>query len=378
MSKNPLAQLSEQGQSVWLDNLARPMITGGALERLIREDLVTGVTSNPAIFKNAMTSSDAYNEQIQKLAERGKPALEIYEALAIQDIRGAADILRPVYQRTQGADGFVSLEVSPHLARDAQGTIDEATRLWSAVDRPNVLIKIPGTDECVSAVTECLRRGINVNITLLFALDAHRKMIEAYFRALEARLENKQSVRDIASVASFFLSRIDVKVDQALDAMIEFGSDKAEEARAVRGRTAITNAKLAYQMWKELHQGGRWQKLEAAGARLQRPLWASTSTKDPGESDVKYVESLIGPHTINTMPDETVDAFRDHGRVARTLEQNLDDARRHFDRLAALGINIDQVTAELVDEGIDKFIKPFDALLEALEEKRKLLTKSGP
>jgi len=377
MNKNPLVRLSERGQSVWLDNLARPMLRQGILANLIEQDAVTGVTSNPAIFKNAMTAGDAYDRQIRSLAEQGKPAADIYEALAIEDIQGAADVLREVYDRTGGTDGFVSLEVSPHLARDAQGTITEAQRLWNAVGRPNVLIKIPGTDEAMPAIEECLARGINVNITLLFALAAHRNVIEAYFRAMERRRERGEPLKNVASVASFFLSRIDVKVDKMLDEMIRGGGEKGSQARQVRGRTAIANAKLAYQLWKEMHAGGRWRELEAAGARYQKPLWASTSTKDPTEPDVKYVEALIGPHTVNTMPDETVAAFRSHGRVEDTLERGLDDERRVMEQLAALGIDIDRVTSDLVEEGIDKFIKPFDALLEALEQKRNALTGSG-
>ncbi len=373
MKSNPLIKLSAAGQSVWLDNLARPLIQDGDLKRLVVEDGVTGVTSNPSIFEKAMTTGNAYDEQIRALAGKGGSADEIYEALAIQDIRGAADVLRPVYDRTKRTDGFVSLEVSPHLARDTQGTIDEAARLWKTVDRPNVLIKIPGTDEGTPAIEACLTRGINVNITLLFALDAHRKVIEAYFRAMETRRNRGEPLSGIASVASFFLSRIDVKVDKALDGMITSGSN-AEEAKALRGRTAIANARLAYSLWEEMHATDRWKDLEKAGARVQRPLWASTSTKDPKEPDVKYVEALIGPDTVNTMPDETVEAFRDHGKVNQTLGGDTADEQRVIERLAAIGIDIDRVTTELVVEGIDKFVKPFDTLLASLEAKRRALT----
>ena len=337
---------------------------------------MSGVTSNPAIFQKAMTAGDAYDDQIRKVARTGASAGDLYEALAIEDIRGAAEVLRPVYERSDSVDGFVSLEVSPHLARDARRTIDEAMRLWKTVDRPNILIKIPGTDEAVPAIEECLARGININITLLFSLDAHRNVIEAYLRAMERRLERGQPLKDVASVASFFLSRIDTKVDKALDEMAASGGD-AKEAKGLRGKTAITNARLAYRMWKEIHATERWAKLQKAGARLQRPLWASTSTKDPSESDVKYVETIIGPHTVNTMPDETIDAFRDHGRVEDTIERDLDGARDTMKRLTAIGIDMDRVTSELVDEGIDKFVKPFDALLAALDEKRRSLVKSA-
>ena len=375
MTRNPLLLLGEQGQSVWLDNLTRVLLRDGTLARLIKEDGLTGVTSNPSIFKNAMTTGTAYDAPIRELAKGGRDAVAIYEELAIEDIRGAADLLRPVYDRTRGADGFVSLEVSPHLARDTRGTTDDARRLWRRVERPNVLIKIPGTAEGIPAIEACLAEGININITLLFSLAAHRAVIEAWFRALETRQANKRPIDRVASVASFFLSRIDVKLDRELDALIARG-DRADEARRARGRTAIANARLAYQLWKEMHAGPRWKKLQDAGARFQRPLWASTSTKDPGEPDVKYVEPLIGRHTVNTMPDETIDAFRDHGRaVADTVEQGLDEARGVMQVLKTLGIDIDRVTGELVVEGIDKFVKPFDALMQALEEKRQALTR---
>jgi transaldolase len=371
MGRNPLIELEAMGQSVWLDNLTRAAIRGGGLARLVAEDGLSGVTSNPTIFKNAMTSAADYDAQIQELTAAGKDASEIYEALAITDIRGAADILRPVFDRTQGTDGFVSLEVSPHLANDTQGTIDEAVRLWKAVGRPNIYIKIPGTQAGVPAIEACLARGININITLLFAVDAHRQVIEAYWRALETRLAAGQPLDNVASVASYFLSRIDVKVDKVLDEMAAKGQNAAE-AKALRARTAVANAKLAYAMWKEMHASERWQKLARAGARVQKTLWASTSTKDPSLSDVKYVEALIGPHTVNTLPDETIAAFRDHGRAAVTLDQNLPDERAALERLARLGIDLDRVTAELVVEGVDKFVKPFDALLETLEAKRQV------
>lgn len=369
MSSNPLVELTRLGQSVWLDNLARPMIRSGRLDRLVKEDGISGITSNPTIFNKAMTSGDAYDEQILELAKQDRSAEQIYEALAIRDIRDAADILRPVFDRTGGIDGFVSLEVSPHIARETQATVDAAIRLWKAVDRPNILIKIPGTEEGLPAIETCLAGGVNVNITLLFGLDAYGMVMEAYFSALETRQGRGEPLGNIASVASFFLSRIDVKVDKALDAMAAAGTHP-EEAKALRGRAAIANAKLAYRLWRETFAADRWKRLEKAGARIQRPLWASTSTKDPTESDVKYVEALIGPHTVNTMPDETVDAFRDHGRVEATLETDLDAERRVIERLEVIGIDIGRVTAELVEEGIDKFIKPYDALLAALEDKR--------
>jgi transaldolase len=371
MSSNPLLGLKEHGQSVWLDNINRELIEQGGLASLIREDGVCGVTSNPAIFKVAMTEGAAYDPQFRELARTGIDVKELYERMAIKDIQDAADLLREVYDASDSTDGFVSLEVSPHLAHDTQGTIDEAVRLWQAVERPNVLIKIPGTPEGVPAIEACLTRGINVNVTLLFSLEAHRQVIEAYLAAMETRLDRGESLR-VASVASFFLSRIDSKVDNLLGKIVEPDS-AADEARALKGRAAVANAKLAYRLWQEMFADDRWGRLKQAGAGVQKPLWASTSTKNPEYSDVKYVETLIGPQTINTMPDETLNAFRDHGHVANTVEIDLDDERNALSRLERLGIDMDRVTDELAVEGVEKFIKPFDVLMQALEEKRRVL-----
>jgi transaldolase len=372
MTANPLLQIKEKGQAVWLDNLSRPLITSGELARLIREDGISGITSNPVIFEKAMNGSDAYDAQLGTLATAGRSTTEIYESLAIQDIRDATDLLRPVFDASEGADGFVSLEVSPHLARDTEGTTDEARRLWKAVDRPNLLIKIPGTPEGIPAVESCLAEGINVNVTLLFSLDAHRDVIEAYFRALETRRKAGRPLDTVASVASFFLSRIDTKVDALLDGMIRDGIH-AEEAKAMRGKAAVTSAKLAYRMWSGLHLDERWRELRAAGARFQKPLWASTSTKNPDYSDVMYVEPLIGPHTVNTMPDETIAAFRDHGRAADTMTDDWEESRHVMESLEKIGIDMHRVTDELVEEGIQKFIQPFDKLMESLDRKRTAL-----
>ena len=369
MPNNPLLKLKSAGQSVWLDNLSRPLIQDGDLARLIREDGVSGITSNPVIFRNAMLSGAAYDTQIGELIDQGKPTIAIYETLAINDIQAAAGLLMPVFTGTGGADGFVSLEVSPHLARDTRGTVDEARRLWETVARPNVLIKIPGTDEGIPAIEECLASGVNINITLLFSLEAYRKVMEATFRALERRREQGAPLDTVASVASFFLSRIDTKVDGELSVRIASG-ERSAEARRLQGRAAVASAKLAYGLWKEMHAGDRWAALLAAGARVQRPLWASTSTKNPDYPDVMYVAPLIGPQTVNTMPEVTLDAFRDHGEVAPTVEQGLDEARGVMRQLAALGIDIDRVTDELIEEGIQKFAQPFDELLAALEGKR--------
>lgn len=365
---NALLELTRMGQSVWLDNLTRTMLRNGALSRLVDEDGLSGVTSNPAIFHKAMTGG-AYKRAMNELVRRGLEAGAIYERLAIEDVRSAAEILRPVFDQTHGTDGFVSLEVSPRLADDTARTVDEATRLWREVDRPNVLIKIPGTEAGVPAIEACLALGINVNATLLFSLEAHRRVILAYWRALEARMRDREPLDTVASVASYFLSRIDVAVDRRLDRLIESGRG-GDEPRALRGRAAIANAKLAYRLWRRMHESDRWRMLERAGARVQKPLWASTSTKDPAYSDVRYVEALIGPHTVNTMPERTLAAFRDHGRVAATLERRLDDEERVIERLRNLGIDPQKVAAGLLEEGVVKFTKPFDALLDSIEERR--------
>ena len=372
MTTNPLLQLNALGQSVWLDNLGRGMVEGGKLARLVADDGVSGVTSNPAIFQKSIAGSADYDSQIRELAGDDLDTVALFEALAIRDIRGAADVLREVYDRSEGTDGFVSLEVSPHLARDTEGTIAEATRLWGEVNRPNLLIKIPGTPEGIPAIRTALERDINVNVTLIFSLEAYREIMEAHLNALENRVQRGESPSTVASVASFFLSRIDVLVDRTIDAMVEAG-DRAERARTLRGRAAVASAKLAYQQWKSIYSGPRWEALAAAGARVQKPLWASTSTKDPVYPDVKYVEPLIGPQTINTLPEVTVAAFRDHGIAALTIEDNIEEERRVMDELAELGIDMTKVTDTLLDEGIQKFNKPFDSLMESLEAKRAAL-----
>jgi transaldolase len=376
VTDNPLRRISEHGQSIWLDNLTRGMLRSGALGRLIDEDGISGVTSNPAIFNKAMTKGTDYDDQIRALAEQGKSAGEIYEAMAIRDIQDACDLFRPVFDAANGTDGFVSLEVSPHLARDTAGTADEARRLWGEVNRPNVLIKIPGTPEGIPAIQKCLAEGININITLLFSLEAYGNVMEAHLKAMEARHAKGEPLATVASVASFFLSRIDTLVDSKLDAMKERG-EHAEEAAALRGKAAIASARIAYQMWKTVYDGPRWEALAEAGARVQKPLWASTSTKDPAYPDVLYVETLIGPHTINTLPDSTVEAFRDHGNVADTVEIAIEEQYAVLRRLEGVGISMKEVTDSLVDEGIDKFSEPFDALMRDLDAKRKSLIPSG-
>jgi len=376
MASHPLLDLKQHGQSVWLDNLSRPLIRSGELQRLVREDGITGVTSNPAIFNKAMTSGTAYDEAMTKLVQAGKTTLEIYEALAITDIQDACDVLRPVHDATGGSDGFVSLEVSPHLADDTQGTIEEAARLWNTVGRRNLLVKIPGTAAGVPAVEACLTRGINVNVTLLFSLAAHADVIDAHIRALKTRAGKGEDLRQIASVASFFLSRIDVKLDPMLASMARDG-EHATKARDLMGKVAVANAKLAYGLWQGKMESADWRALAAEGARVQKPLWASTSTKNPDYSDVMYVEPLIGPNTVNTMPDETIVAFKNHGQAGLTVTSGVEEARATLASLADLGIDMDRVTDELLAEGITKFVKPFDDLLAALEAKRESLATAG-
>lgn len=376
MASHPLLDLKQHGQSVWLDNLSRPLIRSGELQRLVQEDGITGVTSNPAIFNKAMTSGTAYDEAMTKLVQAGKTTLEIYEALAITDIQDACDVLRPVHDATGGSDGFVSLEVSPHLADDTQGTIEEAARLWNTVGRRNLLVKIPGTAAGVPAVEACLTRGINVNVTLLFSLAAHADVIDAHIRALKTRAGKGEDLRQIASVASFFLSRIDVKLDPMLASMARDG-EHATKARDLMGKVAVANAKLAYGLWQGKMESADWRALAAEGARVQKPLWASTSTKNPDYSDVMYVEPLIGPNTVNTMPDETIVAFKNHGQAGLTVTSGVEEARATLASLADLGIDMDRVTDELLAEGITKFVKPFDDLLAALEAKRESLATAG-
>ena len=367
---NPLLKLITCGQSYWLDNLTRAMITSGDLERRVRDEGLRGVTSNPAIFQKAIAGSEDYDSQVRELATAGKDVVEIYERLVVTDVRDACDVLRPVYDASQGVDGFVSLEVSPHLAHETEGTMLEARRLSQAVRRPNLLIKIPGTLEGIPAIEEMLYEGININITLLFAIERYEAVAEAYMRAFERRLAQGKGVDRVASVASFFLSRIDVLTDELLENLIRVKPDPAAER--LLGKFAIANAKLAYKSFKAMVAGDRWKRLEERGARVQRLLWASTSTKNPRYRDVYYVEPLVGAHTVNTMPNETIAAFADHGRVVKdAVESGVDEARQVLADLKSLGIDSDRVTDQLLREGVQKFIEPFDKLLETLAEKRR-------
>ncbi len=368
MPDTPLHRLHAAGQSIWLDYIDRSMLWNGDLERRIAEDALTGMTSNPTIFEKALAEGHAYDEQLAGV-DAGMGPWEVFETVAAADVRRACDLFRPVYDRTGGVDGYVSLEVSPNVADDAEGTIAEARRLWGVVDRPNVMIKVPGTDAGVRAVRQLIEDGINVNVTLLFAVDAHRRVIEAYLEGLEARAAAGEPVDHVASVASFFVSRVDTAIDKRLGEIAAAGGDDAAQARALMGKAAIANAKLAYRLFCSMFAGARWEALKAKGARPQRPLWASTSTKNPEYRDVMYVEQLIGKHTVNTLPPATLEAFRDHGEVASTVDHDVDAATRSLAQLEALGISLSDVTDQLLVEGLASFQKSFDTLLAGLERK---------
>ncbi|HKD07891.1 MAG TPA: transaldolase [Bryobacteraceae bacterium] len=356
---NPLVRLRAFGQSIWLDLLSRNLIRSGKLAELIRSDGVSGITSNPTIFDKAIGQSSDYDADIHSLTEAGKTAPEICRDLTIGDIREAADILRPTYTKTDGEDGYVSLEVSPLLARDTRATVHEANELWRAVNRPNVMIKIPATREGLRAITESIAAGINVNITLLFGLPRYREVAEAYIRGIEHRIADGQDVHRIRSVASFFLSRIDVLVDSKLP----------PAARNLRGSAAIASAKLAYEIYKEVFGSERFRKLQERGARKQWLLWASTGAKSKESSDIKYVEPLIGRETVSTLPMETLEAYRDHGSPEPRLDQGADSARETMAALSSAGIEIDTITNQLEDEGIKKFVHAFEELMESIEKK---------
>ncbi len=375
--KNPLRRLEQFGQSIWLDYIRRQMITSGELKRLIDDDGLKGMTSNPAIFEKAIAGSQDYDEAIRAMVRQDKSVLDIYHDLTVADVQMAADAFRPLYDRVDGQDGFVSLEVNPHLARNTEGTIAEARQLWAAVNRPNILIKVPGTPEGLPAITRLISEGINVNVTLLFGLPRYEKVAEAYIAGLEARLAQGHSLTRLASVASFFLSRIDVLLDPQLEKMAAAGNPQAKAAKGLEGEVAIASAKLAYVIYKRLFESDRFKALAVKGARTQRVLWASTSTKNPNYSDVKYVEPLIGPDTVNTLPPETLEAYRDHGNPASRLEEGVEHATAVLQRLPELHLDINQVTQQLEDEGIDKFNKPYDSLLKTLEAKREKVKKGA-
>ena len=369
MKTNPLQQLGTLGQSIWLDYIRRDLIAGGGLRRLIEEDGLRGMTSNPAIFEKAIAESHDYDGDIKAMSLEGKSAEAIYETISQRDVRNAADEFRPLYDSSDGKDGYVSLEVNPHLAHDTNGTMVEARRLSTALNRPNVLIKVPATAEGLPAIRRLISEGISINVTLLFGLPRYRQVVEAYISGIEARSAQGKPVKHIVSVASFFLSRIDTLVDPLLEKLIAQGGKDVGLAKKARGQAAIASAKVAYQIYKEIFAGDRFRKLAAQGARVQRLLWASTSAKNPDYSDVKYVEALIGPDTVNTVPPETLDAYRDHGEPKARLEQDVNEARLVLERLTELGISIDKVTQQLEDEGVEKFNKPFDKLIETLAQR---------
>ncbi|HEY9506263.1 MAG TPA: transaldolase [Gemmatimonadales bacterium] len=362
-TRSRMPALLELGQSIWLDYLRRGMIRSGELAGLIDAGL-RGMTSNPTIFEQGIAGDDDYDEALVHLSTPGRSDAAIFEEIAVEDVRSASDLFRPVYDRTKGSDGFVSIEVSPGLARDTHGSIAEAERLWRAVDRPNVMIKIPGTAEGWPAIERCLAAGININITLLFSVEHYLKVAEAYMAALESRLARHEPIDRVASVASFFVSRVDTEVDKRL------GRIAKPEARELAGTIGIANARLAYAEFERITASDRWRRLAAKGARVQRPLWASTGTKNPAYSDVLYLDALIGPDTINTVPPDTLRRFEDHGTVAPTLVGHEADARGRMERLARLGVDFDDVTRLLEDEGIEKFEKSYASLLAAIGRKR--------
>jgi len=363
-----LKRLQEFGQSVYMDEIRRSWLSDGTLQTLIDDDGLRGVTSNPAIFQKAIGESDDYDDAVEDLARRGADVSQAYEELVISDIRDACDMFRPVYDASDGRYGYVSLEVSPHLAHDTDGTMREARHLWQRLDRPNAFIKVPGTREGLPAIRRLLSEGINVNITLLFGLGRYRDVTEAYLGGLEDRLAAGEPIERVASVASFFLSRIDVKVDAMLEKIAGQGGPRAATARDLHGEIAVASAKQAYAIYQEVFSGERYRALEKHGARTQRVLWASTSTKNPDYSDVKYVEPLIGPDTINTMPRETLDAYRDHGKPSERVTDDQQAYGEKLRKLGEVGIDLGEITQALEDEGVDKFIKPFDQLMHTLED----------
>src|SRR5271170_2644530 len=377
---NPVKALENHGQAVWLDFLARGFVAKGELRKLIDCDGVKGVTSNPSIFEKAIDSSDEYDGAIGKALKKGdRPVADLFEHLAVEDIQHAADVLRPVYDALKGRDGFVSLEVSPYLAMDTKGTIAEAEHLWQAVHRKNLMVKVPATPEGLPAIEHLIGEGISINITLLFSQKVYIEVAKAYLAGLEKLVANGGDPSHVASVASFFVSRIDSAVDKELDEKIARANDPNEKARlaALKGKVAIANAKLAYQDYKRLFSGARWDKLKAKGAKPQRLLWASTGTKNKHYSDVLYVEELIGPDTVNTVPPATLDAFRDHGTPRDSLEENVEDAEEVLAELEKSGISLDAITAELVKDGVKLFADAADKLYGAVAHKRAVVLGLG-
>lgn len=380
MSTNQISEIGQYNQSIWMDYLNRSMMESGELQNLIENLNIRGVTSNPAIFKSSIIGNQSYDDDIKAGIKKNQSVEEISTQLIVDDIRQACDIFRPIYDESQGLDGYVSIEVSPHLAQDTQGTIQEARRLFQEINRPNVMIKIPGTPAGIPAIEQVISEGINVNVTLLFSVDSYLEAAQAYLRGLETRVKNNQPIDSIASVASFFLSRIDVKIDELIDQKIQkIGTENLnEKARLekVKGKVAIANAKIAYQKFLEIFGSERWQFLAEKGAKVQRLLWASTSTKNPEYSDVMYVDELVGKDTINTMPLKTLEACADHCHPApNRIKTDVDQAYQLIENLQDpdIQIDLDQVMAELLEEGIEKFVQPYDELMESLKDKTQQL-----
>jgi transaldolase len=372
MTTNP-QKLFELGQSLWYDNIERRLLNMGELNQMIQRGDIYGVTSNPSIFNNAIAKSKDYDEQITELARAGRTTSEIYDELTISDIQAACDLIRPLYDSTRGGDGYVSIEVHPDLANDAEGANKEVQRLWGLVDKPNLMVKIPGTAAGIPAIRHSISTGVNINITLLFSISRYAEVIEAYFAGLERRVENNLAIGHQASVASFFVSRIDTKVDGWLDDLIKKGGANAKKAESLKGKVAVANAKLAYQLFLEQFGTPRFEALKKKGAHLQRPLWASTSTKNPAYPDLLYVDTLIGANTINTVPQPTLDAVKDHGKTELSVDQGVDEARQVFADLESLGLSLDQATAEVEDEGVEAFSKAIHALFGTIQERSKAL-----
>lgn len=373
MAANRISELFlQEGQSAWQDDISRDMLNQGAIARAISETGIRGLTSNPTIFEKAIAAGNAYDDSVTALVAQGLEDADIFESVAVADIQAACDLFRDLYDSSNGGDGFVSIEVSPLGARDAERTAADARRLWQSVNRPNLMVKIPGTIEGSPVIQQMLDEGININVTLLFSVEAYERVARAYIDALTARHARGEAIDRIASVASFFVSRVDALVDKQLDALIDATADEAKKAEltALKGKAAIANAKLAYKAFQDLFAGSAWETLAASGAKVQRPLWASTSVKNPTYPDTLYVDELIGPDTVNTMPRPTIVAFLDHGTVARTIDTGVAEAAATMVALAAAGIDFQAVTDQLEDEGIAAFIKSFESLLSGVASKR--------
>lgn len=360
---NPLVELQSYGQSFWYDNIRRKLLVDGTVERLVVDDGLRGMTSNPSIFDKAIGQSDDYDDQLSTLASKGLKVKDVYERLAIYDIRLACDMFKNLYSSSNGGDGYVSLEVSPHLAHETSDTIEEALRLFATVDRPNLMIKVPATNAGIPAVRELLGRGININITLMFSMAHYLSVADAYIEGLERRLANNGKAKEVSSVASFFVSRVDTDVDRQLSDIADPGAEN------LKGKTAIANSKIVYQCFKELFYRDRFKELAKAGVRPQRLLWASTSTKSPDYPDTMYIDELIGAETVNTMPPQTIDAFRDHGRLSKSLEEGIDEAERVLESVSKLGLDLNEITNQLQVKGVTAFANSFDQLISTIEKK---------